>query len=84
MSGKPYIPAKYVLELTGLKKSQMYKLINQKQLMADSEVVGGDTRHKILASSVLIWLATKQKYHADEAKRLERAYGLLERSINNV
>ena len=83
LNGKVYIPVKFVMEITGLKKSQIYKMIKLKQLIAESEVIGTDSRHKILVSSVLLWLATKNKFHIEEARRLERAYGLLERSINH-
>jgi hypothetical protein len=83
MSGNLYLPAKDVIALTGLKKSQVYKLIKQKAIRAESEVVGADSRHKILVSSILVWLAAKNKFHRDEADKLERSYKILKRSVDN-
>lgn len=82
MNGNWYLPVKDVIQLTGLKKSQVYNLIKNKQIIAESEVVGTESRHKILVRSILLWLAIQNKKCQEKANMYQRSYQLLERSVN--
>ena len=82
MDGNLYLPVKNVIQLTGLKKSQVYNLIKSKQIIAESEVIGAESRHKILVRSILLWLAVQNKIHQEKANHFKRSYDLLQRSVN--
>lgn len=83
MDEELYLSASQVIRLTGLKKSQVYNLIKQRKIIAISEVVGTQTRHKVRLDSMLLWLAVKNDKHQKQADKFKQGYELIKRCVNN-
>lgn len=84
MNGNYYICLEEVKKLAGIEKSQVYNLIDKKQLIADSETIGPTTRHKIRVSSLMLFLEYKQKWHEAKAKFYQASYDELKKGVKGV
>lgn len=82
MSVSPSVTRKNVIDLTGLKKSRVSKMIQNGELLSLEEVYGNTKRHKIPAESLALWLAVKQSEHQQWADFYLKSYDELKKIVH--
>lgn len=83
MSGNFYLSVAEVMEYASLGKSQVYKMIEKKQLLTHSEEIGGETRHKILPASAMVLLAFREGEYREKANHFKKSYERLKERIEH-